>query len=297
MWIPVKSLICSVALSCEFPLPLLYSSASLILTASFLLLAYATSNVLSPEAVSTFKTKSPVVKGIEFTSRDEVPLEHLVLPSLRSKSNVATLMLIPLATLMGGILSRTFGALGDPGFLGSLIGVFLSLIAPYVLMWVGDDLVGLWIYRVYSIDMKPLGRALIMKYTYKMAIPLAIMSAFISGATGSLIPVGLLCAFLSAIVFTAFLMMLPIIYFLPRRKVIRWNPFGYYSLDSVVAALVFIPSAMIAMSYFFLALYITSIGWELLAIVSVASLTISILLIRLLGDQLGDLLYSVDVAG
>ncbi len=297
VWVPVKSLVCTVALSCGLPSLLLYLVASVVLAASFLLLAYATSDVLSPEVVSTLKAKSPVVRGVEFSSRSKAPLEHLVLPMLRSRDNVVALVLIPAAALAGGALNRTFGSVDDPVLLGFMVGMFLVIVVLSLITDIGEDLVGLWIYRVYSVDMRPLGRALIIKYSYRMAIPLAVISAFTSGVTGSPAPLGLLCVFSSAIVLTAFLMTLPIVYFLPRRRVVRWSPLGHYTLDSLVQLLVLMPISATAMGFFFLTLYLSIVGWEALTVASISSSLISILMAGWLGDQLGDLLYSVDVAG
>ncbi len=296
-WIVVRSFLCSVSLSCDLPSLFLYTLSLLLITVAFLLLAYSTSDALSPEMVSTVRAELKAVKGIEFTSRERVPLEHLVIPDLRSRGNLVALVSIPVIALIGDYLSRVLGMSGDPGFLGSVGAMIIFILAPSIMTSIGDDVVGLWIYRVYSIEMRPFGRALILKYFYRMVVPLAALSAFIFGVTKSPVPLLLLCVFSSATIIAVFLMALPVVYFLPRRRVVRWNPLGYYSLDWLVTILAIAPISMVVMGYFLLAIYFTIVSWEILLLASASSLLMSTFLIRSLGEQLGDLLYSVDLAG
>ncbi|GEM_PF-2302422 len=298
VWIVVKPLVCSVSLSCDLSSLLLYSLAAFTVTLSLFLMAYLTSDALTPEMISILRTEPKTVKWIEFTSKERVPLEHLVIPDMRSKGNLVILVSVPVVGLIGHLLGGIFGIVGDLGpLLGALGGALIPLFAPYLLTSMGEDFIGLWIYRVYSIDMRPFGRALIIKYYYRMFISLAVVAAFVSGMTGSLVPLEFLGVFSSAIALAVFLMTLPMIYFLPRRRVVRWNPLGYYSLDSLVEGLVLLPAAVVVVSYLIVALYLTGVGWGVLSLISISSLLVSAFLIQALGNQLGDLLYSVDVAG
>jgi len=63
--------------------------------------------------------------------------------------------------------------------------------------------------------------ALILKYFYRMTVPLAVLSAFIFGFTRSPVSLRLLCVFSPVAIVAVFMTTLPIVYFLPRRRVWR----------------------------------------------------------------------------
>ncbi len=287
----VKAFVCGFSLSCPLSDMLGYAALATVLTAVFSLLAYLTSDVITPEMVTSLKAKVKAVE-VRFSRRERVPYEHLVWPL---KGDAIKAALTSAAAALMGYLTREFFRINLEA-LSPFVGLFITLVAIYTVWGAGEDLVGLWVYRVYMGELSNLGRALILKYSLKMLFPISTISSFLAGMAHSPAPFMTLTAFSSAFVITSFLLMLPVVYFLPRRKVVKWDPLGYYVIDSLVMALVMIPVGLLSMTYFMVTLIAyVSPSWTLT--LSALSLGLSLPLWLLLGEVLGNMLYSADLAG
>ena len=313
------SLVYSLSISSSIPEILLAMICSSIIVVILAYISIPLANHLSPECIKpvSMLARERMISSlskhhiaINYSSVSKAIRSYILNFSILSTKHVKNISIAIIATASSAYIVKhilkvnlnSFPVLGNIPFLtGFLIPFYISIVfSSVVSATLSSDLMSYWIYRVYSIDMKPVAQALMIKYSvYFIEIYLIIAiidSIFTSQSIRLILPIALL----PITILSSFLVLTAVSYFASKRRIIRQAPSGLYMLEELVMSVILVIIAgLITISKlgFDLALELLNISNLIVLIPSIiSSIVLSPVLFYVLTLILGDLMKEFDIA-
>ncbi len=293
-WIPVASLVFCITITESTGYVILLILLTSTISALMLVFVKRLGDELSPEDLKPLVYKVKAVK-LEFRV-GRVAYDHFVRSDILSASSMRNFLITSWALALAGVTLNRFmpwsGWISE--FVPFMIPVILvTSLSSLLSMSLAEDLVGLWIYRVYG-DANELTRALMLKYSLYMGKVLAYVSFFEMGLMGS--PEAALFPLIVSpvLVLSSFILLYGIIRISSKRRVYRRAYTGIYVLESIGISLVMAIIAILLSAFIPYFLLIKQFA-RLALPSSVINLAIGYLLFKVLSRTLASKVEAWDI--